>query len=209
LCGGAELVQGVHVPVEPGGVVGDLDLDVAGIDFGDTLELLLDLLLDPPRGDRWPDRDQVDHVDDAAHVADHPLDFPALVVMVDLSLEGDDAGLHAGLDPVRGNFHVPFQYMGDRPGDVIVGARQARQPDLQVIGDRLDAVYALGGLGRGELLGITRHMPGQRDRPVLDGYADGVRVGYLGIPLQLTDNVFPDLAVAFHKMPPFAARAES
>src|ERR1700735_499911 len=86
----------------------------------------------------------------------------------------------------------------DTPGDVGVVPRRAGQLDLQVVGHRLDPVHALGGPGRGQPLCVGRDVTGQGHRAVLNRDADGVRLGDLRVPLQLVDDVIPDLTVGFH-----------
>jgi hypothetical protein len=68
----------VHLPVEPGGVVGHLDPDLARIDLGLTLEGFLDLCVHLDRTHGWGEAEGVGDADHPAHVADHALDLVAL-----------------------------------------------------------------------------------------------------------------------------------
>jgi uncharacterized protein (DUF2267 family) len=149
---GGCLAHGVHVAEQPGGVVGHLDLDVPGVDLGLALERLLDLRLDVRRIRRRPDADQVGHADHPADVTHHPLDLVPLVFKVDVALEGNPALFHPGVYPSLRDPHVPFQDVRDRPGNVGVVPPGAGQPDVEVVGDGLDAVDALGRAGTGQLL---------------------------------------------------------
>jgi hypothetical protein len=88
--------------------------------------------------------------------------------------------------------------VGDRLGNVGVVPRRAGQPDLQVVGHRLDPVDPLGGAGGGELLGVGGGVAGQGHRAVGDGQADVVGLGDLGIPAQLLDHVVLELHVGLH-----------
>ncbi len=126
----------------------------------------------------------------------------SLVVPVDLAVERHPAGLHQGAHLTLGDVGVPFQDMGYRSRDVRVVPWLPEQLDLEVIGNCLDTVNSRGSPGRRQLLAVGRHAPRQRHRPVLDGYADRLRIGYLRIPPQLSKDVFPDLAVGFHRLPP-------
>lgn len=122
-CGGGDgcgvrLVQRVDMPVELGGVIGDLDPDVAGVHLGLALEGLLDLGLDLIRADSWLDEDVVRDSHHPAHVPDHPLDLMPLVVPLDLAFEHHPAGLDPGVHLTLGDLGVPFEDMGNRPGDV-------------------------------------------------------------------------------------------
>ena len=87
--GRARLVQRVNVPVELRRMVGYLDPDVAGIDLRFALEGVLDHGLDLLRAHRRLDRDEVRHVHHSPDVADHPLDFVPLVLVLDFAFERD------------------------------------------------------------------------------------------------------------------------
>ena len=113
------------MPVQFRGVVRYLDADVTRVDLRFALEGLLDHLLDLRRARGRPDRDRIGHTDDAADLADHPLDFAALVIVLDLAIQRDPAVFHPGVDPALGDLHIPLQHVCDRPGDVRVVPRRA------------------------------------------------------------------------------------
>jgi hypothetical protein len=162
---GARLPHRVHVPVELGGVVGHLDLDVPRVHLGLAPERLLDGRLDGLRAGRRPDGDEVPHPGHPADVVDHPLDLALLVVVVHLAVERDPAVLHPGVHLPLRDLHVPLQDVRDRPGDVGVVPRRPGELHLQVVGHGLDPVDPFGRPGRGQLLGVARHVAGQRHRP--------------------------------------------
>src|ERR1700760_1227156 len=207
--GRARLVQRVHVPIELRRVVGYLDLDVAGIDLRLALEGVLDNGLDLLRAHRGLDRDEVRHAYDSPDVADHPLDFAPLVLVLDFAFERDPPGRYPGVDLALGDLHVPLQDVRDGPGDVGVVLWRAGQLDLQFVSHRLDPVNPLRGLRSGQPLRVGRDVTGQGYRSVGDRDADGVRVGYLRVPLQFLDDVIPDLTVGFHQFTLLLARSGS
>src|SRR5204863_7316333 len=90
------LGQRVDVPVELGGVIGHLDPHVARVHLRLAPEGFLDLGLDLGGADPRLDHDDVSDPHHPAHVADHPLDLPPLVVPLDLTVERHPAGLHPG-----------------------------------------------------------------------------------------------------------------
>src|SRR5579875_1364330 len=197
------LREGMHVPVQPRGVVGHVDPDVPGVDLRLALESLLDDGLDALRAGGRADGDGVRDPDDPTDLADHPLDLPALEFVVHLAIQRHPAVLDPGVYPPLGDLHVVLQNVRDRRGDVGVVARRAGQFDLQIIGHGLDPVNPLRRPCGGELFGEAGNGPGQRHRPIRDRDADGVGIGYLRIPLQLVDDVVPDLRVGFHALTPF------
>lgn len=97
------------------------------IDPSLALECLLDLLSHPIRGHRRDDLDSILDTDDAPHVPHHPLNFAALKVVVDASLEYHPAFLDPSLDLASWDLHIPVQGVRNRPRDVRVIPRQSGQ----------------------------------------------------------------------------------
>src|SRR6202012_112308 len=116
--GRGRLVQRVHVPVELGGVIRYLDLDVPGIDLRLALEGILDHGLDLLRAYRRLDRDKVRHAYDSSDVTDPSLALVPLVLVLDLAFQRDPAVRHPGVHLSPGDLHVPLEDMRDGPGDV-------------------------------------------------------------------------------------------
>src|SRR5260370_39456940 len=146
----------MDVSVERGCVIGHLDPDVPGVHFSLALERFLDLRLYPLSADRRIDRDLAGDADDTANVADHPLYLTPLVVILDLALERHPAAL----DPV---VDLALRDLGIRVKDVRDGARNVRvvrrftgEADLNVVGDRPDALHPPGGARSCQLLRIRR-----------------------------------------------------
>ena len=137
---------------------------------------------------------------------DHPLDLMPLVIPLDLAFEKHPAALDPGMHLAFGNLRVPAQGVGDRPGDFGVIPWFLGQPDLQFIGNGLDAIHARGRADCRQLLAVGRHTPGQGDRPILDCYADSLGIRHLRIPLQLANHVYLDVTIGLHRPPGRDAR---
>src|SRR5260221_2914186 len=189
----------MDVSVERGRVVGYLDPDVPGVHFSLALERFLDLRLHPLSADRRIDRDVAGNADNAANVADHPLYLTPLVVILDLARERHPAALDPGVDLAGRDLGIRVKDVADGARNVRVVRRFSGEADLNVVGDRPDAIDPRGGASCCQLLGICGRVPRQYHRAVLDRDADGVRIAYLRIPPQLADHILPDFGVGLHR----------
>jgi hypothetical protein len=194
------LLNGVHVSPQPRGVVGHIDLDVARIDLRPPLEGFLDLRLNALRAHRRRNFDVVQHAGHPADLADHPLNFAALVVVLDLTVQRDQAVFHPGAYLALGDLHIPLQDVRDRPGDVRVVPWRTSRLDFQVVGYGLDPIHPLRCPGSGQFLGEARNVAGQGHCSVHDGRTDGIGLDDLRVPAQLLDDVISDLSIGFHQL---------
>ncbi len=92
--------------------------------------------------------------------------------------------------------------MGDCGGDLGIVPWGTGQLDIDVVGHGFYPVDPFCCTCGGQLLGEGGRVAGQGYRPVLDRYADGLGVGYLQVPPQLTRDVFFDLGIGFHQDSP-------
>ena len=96
---------------------------------------------------------------------------------------------------------LPFVVLGDvdETGAVrsdldVVGAGIARQPDVDLLRDGLDALDAPGGTFGRQLLCVAGHVPAQGDHAVLCADSDTGRID-AGLELQLVHHQLPELSV--------------
>lgn len=189
--------EGANGAAEAGDAVGDVGLDVGGIDQGRALKRFINGAADIGRGWGWGEADIVFDAAEPVERGDGAFCLFALVVPCDGAGEGGDAICHRHFNG-GGNGGVPFEDGHGGEGDVVIGALGGKgEVDAEQVLDRFDVGDAGGGADGGALFPVAVDIAVEFGGGVFDGDGDVIGIDG-GVPAEFFFDVLLDGGVGEH-----------